>query len=289
MNDIRIITDSASDIPDEYLAAAPEVVMLNIPMVVDGQPRRERRDFSTEEYYDILEKAAELPTTSQITMMEYQEEYARALADGVRHLIVITITGKASNMFNAARMARDNLFEETPAAREQMTIDVVDSKMYTFVYGSAVMEAVKMLRAGMDYTKIVEHLDTIPEHTGVYFAIYKLDYAKRSGRISPAAAFVGEMMGLRPIMSITDGAVNIPFKVRGDKQTIHKIADLYEKEAAPDAPYTILYGTNREAMEQLRDEMAARGHKKCRGIHHIGASITTNSGPTLVGMFFDKK
>lgn len=289
MNDIRIITDSASDIPDEYLAAAPEVVMLNIPMVVDGQPRRERRDFSTEEYYDILEKAAELPTTSQITMMEYQEEYARALADGVRHLIVITITGKASNMFNAARMARDNLFEETPAAREQMTIDVVDSKMYTFVYGSAVMEAVKMLRAGMDYTKIVEHLDTIPEHTGVYFAIYKLDYAKRSGRISPAAAFVGEMMGLRPIMSITDGAVNIPFKVRGDKQTIHKIADLYEKEAAPDAPYTILYGTNREAMEQLRDEMAARGHKKCCGIHHIGASITTNSGPTLVGMFFDKK
>lgn len=289
MNDIRIITDSASDIPDEYLAAAPEVVMLNIPMVVDGQPKRERRDFSTEEYYDILEKADELPTTSQITMMEYQEEYTRALADGVRHLIVVTITGKASNMFNAAQMARENLFEENPAAREAMTIDVVDSKVYTFLYGHAILEAVKMIRAGVDYTKIVEHLDTIPAHTGVYFAIYKLDYAKRSGRISPAAAFVGEMMGLRPIMSITDGAVNIPFKVRGDKQTIHKIADLYEKEAAPDAPYTILYGTNREAMEQLREEMAARGHKKCRGVYHIGASITTNSGPTLVGMFFDKK
>ena len=71
MSKIRIITDSASDIPDEYLALVPEVVMLNIPMVVDGQPKRERRDFSIEEYYDILANAAELPTTSQITMMEY--------------------------------------------------------------------------------------------------------------------------------------------------------------------------------------------------------------------------
>ena len=288
MSNIRIITDSASDIPDEYLAVAPEVVMLNIPMVVDGQPKRERRDFSTEEYYAILERASELPTTSQITMMEYQEEYARALADGVEHLIVLTITGKASNMFNAACMAQDNFFEENPAAKEQMTVDVVDSKVYTFLYGHAVLEAVKMIRSGVEHTEIVRYLDTIPQHTGVYFAIYKLDYAKRSGRISPAAAFVGEMMGLRPIMSITNGAVNIPYKVRGDKQTAQKIVELYEKEGAPDAPYTILYGTNKEMVEELKAALAARGHKKCRGVHHIGASITTNSGPTLVGLFFDK-
>ena len=289
INDIRIITDSASDIPDEYLALVPEVVMLNIPMVVDGQPKRERRDFSTEEYYDILERAAELPTTSQVTMMEYQEEYAKAFADGIRHLIVVTITAKASNMFNAACMAKDNFYEEQPQAKEQMTIDVIDSKEYTFIYGHAVLEGVKMIREGVDYTKIVQHLSTIPQRTGVYFGIYKLDYAKRSGRISPAAAFVGEMMGLRPIMSIVDGEVKIPYKVRGDKQTMQKVIDLFEQEAEPDAPYTIMWATNREAMEQLRDTMKARGHKNCRGIHRIGACITTNSGPTLVGMFYNKK
>ena len=289
MSDIRIITDSASDIPDEYLAVCPEVVMMNIAMVVDGQPKRERRDFSTEEYYGILEKAKELPTTSQITMMEYMEEYRRAYEDGIRHLIVITITGKGSNMFNAACMARTALFEELPEAAQAMTVDVIDSREYTFLYGHAVLEGVKMIRGGADYTKVVEHLSTIPERTGVYFAIYKLDYAKRSGRISPAAAFVGEMMGLRPIMTISDGEVNIPYKVRGDKQAMQKVISLFEQEAEPDAPYTIMWATNREAMEQLRDTMIARGHKNCRGIHHIGACITTNSGPTLVGMFYDKK
>lgn len=289
MKDIRIITDSASDIPDEYLAACPEVVMMNIAMVVDGQPKRERRDFSTEEYYEILEQAKELPTTSQITMMEYAEEYRRAYEEGIRHLIVITITSKGSNMYNSACMARTALYEELPQAAEAMTIDVIDSREYTFLYGNAVLEGVKMIREGADYTAVVEHLSTIPQRTGVHFAIYKLDYAKKSGRISPAAAFVGEMMGLRPIMSITDGAVSIPYKVRGDKQAMQKVIDLFEQEAEPDAPYTIMWATNREAMEQLRDTMAERGHKNCRGIHRIGACITTNSGPTLVGMFYDKK
>ena len=288
MSKIRIITDSASDIPDEYLALVPEVVMLNIPMVVDGQPKRERRDFSIEEYYDILANAAELPTTSQITMMEYQEEYAKAFAEGVEHLIVVTITAKASNMFNAACMARDNLWEEQPETKA-MTIDVIDSREYTFLYGHAVLEGVKMIRGGADYTEIVKHLSTIPQRTGVSFAIYKLDYAKRSGRISPAAAFAGELMGLRPIMSILDGEVKIPHKVRGDKQAVKKMVDLFEQEADPDAPYTIMWATNRPAMEELRDAMAARGHKHCRGIHRIGAAITTNSGPTLVGMFYAKK
>jgi DegV family protein with EDD domain len=288
MSDIRIITDSAADIPQEFLAECPEVVVLNIPMVVDGQPKREGVDFTTREFYDILANAAELPTTSQVTMMEYQEEYARAFTQGVEHLIVVTITGKASNMYNAACMARDNLWEEQPATKA-MTIDVVDSREYTFLYGNAVLEGVKMIRSGADYTQVVNHLSTIPERTGVSFAIYKLDYAKRSGRISPAAAFAGELMGLRPIMSIIDGEVKIPYKVRGDKQAVKKMVDLFEQEAEPDAPYTIMWATNREAMEDLRDTMIARGHTRCRGIHHIGAAITTNSGPTLVGMFYNKK
>jgi len=288
MSKIRIITDSASDIPEEYLALVPEVVMLNIPMVVDGQPKRERRDFSIEEYYDILANASELPTTSQVTMMEYQEAYAKAFADGVEHLIVVTITAKASNMFNAACMARDNLWEEQPETKA-MTIDVIDSREYTFIYGHAVLEGVKMIRSGADYAEVVKHLSTIPERNGVSFAIYKLDYAKKSGRISPAAAFAGELMGLRPIMSIIDGEVQIPYKIRGDKQAVKKMVDLFEQQADPDAPYTIMWATNREAMEQLRDTMKARGHKNCRGIHRIGACITTNSGPTLVGMFYNKK
>jgi len=288
MSKIRIITDSASDIPEEYLALVPEVVMLNIPMVVDGQPKRERRDFSIEEYYDILANASELPTTSQVTMMEYQEAYAKAFDDGVEHLIVVTITAKASNMFNAACMARDNLWEEQPETKA-MTIDVIDSREYTFIYGHAVLEGVKMIRSGADYAEVVKHLSTIPERNGVSFAIYKLDYAKKSGRISPAAAFAGELMGLRPIMSIIDGEVQIPYKIRGDKQAVKKMVDLFEQQADPDAPYTIMWATNRTAMEELRDTMAQRGHTHCRGIHRIGAAITTNSGPTLVGMFYTKK
>ena len=132
INDIRIITDSASDIPDEYLALVPEVVMLNIPMVVDGQPKRERRDFSTEEYYDILERAAELPTTSQVTMMEYQEEYAKAFADGIRHPdvqeinvgLALQIAHKPIHLIGACPVAREADLREVGGVLEQPSLSL---------------------------------------------------------------------------------------------------------------------------------------------------------------------
>ena len=106
MSNIRIITDSAGDIPQEFLVDCPEVVVLNIPMVVNGQPKREGVDFTTQEFYDILAGARELPTTAQVTMMEYQEAYEQAMSDGVAHLIVVTITGKASNMYNVNKLSK---------------------------------------------------------------------------------------------------------------------------------------------------------------------------------------
>jgi len=291
MSDIRIITDSACDIPDDRLAACPEIVMLNIPMVVDGQPRRERKDFSIREYYTVLEQAKELPTTSQITMMEFCEAYKTALEDGVRHLVVVTITGKASNMYNSACMARDALWEERPEARGAMTIDVVDSRTYTVLYGTAILEAVDMIRAGADYTRVVQHLSTIPERVDVSFTIFNLDYAKRSGRISFAAAFVGELLGLRPIMSIIDGAVASTGKVRGDRQAIQKLVSLYEQAAAgaADYPYILLQGGRDDYYEELRQAMLARKHKNVQGHYYIGASVTTNAGPTLVGVIYPRK
>lgn len=284
------ITDSACDIPDESLAAYPEITMLSIPLVVDGQDRRERRDFSTKEFYEVLEAAKELPTTAHITMIEFYEAYCKAADEGAERIVVLTITSKASNMYGAACQATEMLWEQRPELKGKVTVDVVDSREYTVLYGCSLMEAVDMARQGVEHEKVVEYLSTIPEHIDVCFTIFNLDYAKRSGRIGFAAAFVGELLGLRPIMTIRNGEVTMVGKVRGDRQALNRLVDTYKKAAGGDKnyPYLLLQGNRDDMMEELKGCLSKAKAPKESGLYHAGASITINAGPTLVGIVFPR-
>ena len=291
MTRYQFITDSACDIPDDTLEAYPEITMLSIPLVVDGQDKRERRDFSITGFYDALEQSKELPTTAHITMVEFFESYEKAAARGAGHLVVLTITSKGSNMHNAACMAKASFFEEPPALAGKLTIDVIDSRTYTVLYGCALVEAAEMARAGAGREAVVAHLSTIPERMDVYFTIFNLDYAKKSGRIGFAAAFVGELLGLRPVMTIRNGEVTMVGKVRGDKQVLQKLVDNYKTEADGDKnhPYALLYGNREDLLEELKASLKKARAPKEKGIYHCGASITINAGPTLVGIIFPRK
>ena len=109
---------------------------------------------------------------------------------------------------------------------------------------------------------------------------------RKSGRIPSAAAFVGEVMGLRPIMRIHDHAIVTETKVRGDKAIVPKILDLTVKEMIPQTPYCIVYGND----ESVRDEMAQAMTKKVgyppAECFQIGAAIAINAGPKVTGVIF---
>lgn len=291
MTNYRFITDSACDIPDDALAAYPEITILSIPLVVDGQDKRERRDYTLTGFYDALEQAKELPTTAHITMVEFFECYERAVEEGADRLVVVTITSKGSNMYSAACMARDNFFEEHPEQAGRVTIDVIDSRTYTVLYGCALMEAADMAREGREHQLILAHLSSIPERMDVYFTIFNLDHAKKSGRISFAAAFVGELLGLRPLMTIRDGQVTMVGKIRGDRQVLQKMADNYKTAAdgSKNYPYVLLQGNRDDMMAEFKDILKRAKAPAEKGLYHIGASITINAGPTLIGIIFPRK
>ncbi len=285
MSSYRFITDSASDIPDEDLARYG-ITMLGIPMVIDGRGYRERADFTTQKFYEILRQAKELPVTSHITQLEFFEQYQKAWQEGVAHIVVVTITAKGSNMYNAACMAKKLFFEERPQAEDGLTIDVIDSQSYTMVYGTAVIEAAKMAEEGRPHAEIIEYLEHIPERFDIYFTIFNLDYAKRSGRISFAAAFVGELLGLRPIMTLQNGQVTFVEKVRGDKAALARLAELYAEGAAKTGKqgYFMVKGDNEPMAAELQQAIEQQTGRSPDAVYNIGACITLNAGPTLVGV-----
>lgn len=139
---ILLMTDTASDIADEDLIAS-EIMMLPIPITIDGQGYLERMDFTTEEFYDRLAASKELPVTSHISSFTYEQAYKDAFERGYTHVINVTITSEGSNMFVAAVTGKRQFFEEHPEAVGKMEIKVLDSGSYTLGYGYPLVEAGK--------------------------------------------------------------------------------------------------------------------------------------------------
>ncbi|MEG1943189.1 MAG: DegV family protein, partial [Angelakisella sp.] len=201
--------------------------------------------------------------------------------DGV---ICVTITSKGSGIYDAACLAKKLLLEEQPELAEHFTIDVVDSKAYTYVYGMAVVAAARAAREGKCRDEVMSVLRGALDHYTAAVGLFNLFYAKKSGRITTVAAFVGDIMGFRPILCLEDGALVTRAKVRGDSKLIEEMASLYKKQSAEDGrPYYIICADSMPNAELLQKAIGKLTKNPFGGFYRIGAAVTTNSGPTIIG------
>lgn len=281
---IKIITDSAADVPQKE-AREYDIRVMGIPITVDGVTYRESVDFTSEEYYGMLTAAKAIPTTAQITLIEFADAFREEIAAGNRQIICVTITSHGSGIYNAACLARKMVLEERPHTAEKVTIEVVDSASYTYGYGHAVVVAAKAAKEGKPFDEVLALLRKELSTWQVYFAMTNLDFAKKSGRITSAAAFVGEVLGFRPLLTIHNGETDTIQKIRGDHKLIPAMVDIFQKRATNDGRgFYIVLARDKELPKELRKTLEKATGRKCLGEYLIGASVTTNAGPTVFGM-----
>lgn len=281
---LKLITDSAADIPQKEVRAH-NIRVMGIPITVDGTTYREAVDFTSEEYYKMLTAAAAIPTTAQITPIEFADTFREEIAAGNRELICVTITARGSGIYNAACLARQMVLEENADSPEKVVIEVVDSASYTYGYGHAVVVAAKAAQEGKPFAEVLDLLRRELNSWQVYFAMTNLDFAKKSGRITSTAAFVGEMLGFRPLLTIHNGETDTIQKVRGDHKLVPAMLDIFRKRATDDGRgFYIVLARDKELPKELRKTLEKSTGRKCLGEYLIGASVTTNAGPTVFGM-----
>lgn len=281
---LKIITDSAADVPR---AEAEEygIRIMPIPITVDGTTYREGVDFTSEEYYPMLLGASTIPTTAQITPMEFASAFLEEIAAGNRELICVTITARGSGIYNAACLAKNMVLEELPAGEAPVTIEVVDSGAYTYVYGHVVVKAAKAAKEGTPLPEVLELIHRELESHQVYFGLTNLDFAKKSGRITSTAAFVGELLGFRPLLTIHNGETDTIQKVRGDHKLVSAMVEKFQNQASSDGRgFYIVHAQSPELTKDLRKALEKATKRKCLGEYLIGASVTTNAGPTVFGV-----
>ena len=285
MAKIKFLTDSASDITDE-LEKKLDIQIMNFKVAMGDDSYTSRIDFDNEKFYKMLDDFDGIPVTSQITAFEYQETFEKLYSEGYTDVINTTINSKGSATYNNAVMAAEEFYSVHPEAKGKFTIYNIDGESYSGAYGYVVVQGAMKATKDVPAADIVAFMEDWIKNCVIFFAPYTLKYAKKSGRIPSAAAFVGEVMGLRPIMRIHDHAIVTETKVRGDKAIVPKILDLTIKEMIPQTPYCIVYGND----ESVRDEMVQAMTKKVGyppvECFQIGAAIAINAGPTVTGVIF---
>ena len=285
MQRIKIIVDTPCDITDEELKKY-EIGMVGVPITVDGVGYIERESFTCEEFYPILEAAKSLPTTSRVPFDSFLEKYEEAWDDGYTDVIVITLNAGGSAINESAQMAAKQFFEEVSGAVNMFAIHIVDSMTYSIAYGYPAIRAAMMAKEQKSVDDILNYLCDVFSRTESCLVCYTLDYAKKSGRITAAAALAGTLLGLRPTIAMIDGETTITAKSRGDRTATKNLIETYlKRRVSADDPALVVSGSTDAYGRMLRKQLEDELH---RGIPHYkaGAAITINAGPRMAALCF---
>ena len=287
MRKIQIMTDSASDI-----SAADEkqhsISVIPFPVTLGGKSYTSRVDFDNEGFYALMAEHDDIPTTSQITPFQFVDIYLQQARAGVTDLILVLINSRGSSTYdNSVQAIR--LFHEDYPEYPDFRVHSFDGMGYNACYGVPVVEAAKMLEAGAGVEEICAWLEDILPRRQVYFGIYDLKYAARSGRIPTAAAFLGNKLNLKPVMKIFDREISTAAKCRGEKKLVEKIAQLSLSDMEPGTPYQVVYGCDESCLEEIRDAMREALGYEADAVYQIGAAVAANAGPRVVGVAFTRK
>lgn len=288
MSKIQILTDSASDISFED-EKKYGIEILPFQIMLGGKSYTSRVDFDNEGFYKLMSQHDEIPKTSQITPYEFQELYLKQAEAGVTDLIMVLINSHGSATHGNSIMAKEEFFEEHPEYVGKINIYSIDGYGYNAIYGWPVLQAAKMRDEGKRAEEIVAYLTELMPKRELYFGIYELKYAGKSGRIPTAAAFIGDKLGLKPVMKIFDNEITTAAKCRGEKNLITKIVDMAVTDMEPGTPYQVVYGCDRTCLDDLIAAMTAKAGYGPDGCYQIGAAVAANSGPKVAGVAFTKK
>ena len=276
---VKIITDSTADF------TAAEAAELGIDIV------HLRTRFGDEEYVDgiglspmqFYEKLVEndvMPCTSQPSPAEFESAFSAAL-ETADEVVAITISAELSGTYQSAVIA---------AGGFDGRVRVVDSRSASIGEQILVRYAARLASEGRPAAEIESLLAENRSRICVLALLDTLEYLKRGGRISAAAAAVGSVFSIKPVITIRDGAVAVIGKARGSKNGSNLLSQMIEKYGVDfSMPYTLGYtGISDAMLIKYRDDSARlwTGHTDNLPVMTIGSVIGTHAGPGAIGVAF---
>lgn len=282
MQKIKIITDSASDIPLE-LAKEYDIEVIGFELNIDGKIYQEGKDLTTDQFYDLLESSSSLPKTVAITPMQFENYYKQYYDEGYTDILYVSIASRASGTFNNSLIAKANFFDNNPELK--LNIVNIDGKNYSGSYGYPIIQAAKKLANGESLEDVAEYIEDWTKCVEIYFTPYSLRFVRKSGRLNAAAAFAGEVLGLKPVISLIEAVSGVCAKIRGEKNIFPGLLKFTER-MVPQSPYTMLIGRKNNHTVEWEKELTKHLGYPPEMVFQVGVTIASHAGTDLVGIIF---
>ncbi len=267
-----IVTDSTADPPAGYFERTG-VRMVPLKVHFGDETFRDLVDLGPDEFYDRLETAPVLPTTSQPSVGEFRACYEE-LAASHEHVFSFHLSGKLSGTYQAALTAADGF----------ANVDVYDTLSVSMGMTMLIERLRARLAGGIELPEARAYVQKYVLKHHILFQVSTLEYLRRGGRIGRAQSMVGDVLGIRPLITIAGGELLPYAKVRGERRALEGMAAAFAEWSAPEAEiYYTVWGARADREVALLDDAlrAARpGAKEIPG-GRVGAVVGTHGGPGI--------
>ena len=279
MGKILLYADNACDL-DRELIEELGVKLFYISTTINDQTYYDRLDLEPGEFYKMISQPGVVPTTAQIPPGVFQEEFEKALADNDDELIYIAFSSGLSGTYQSACLARDMV--------DPKRITVIDSLSASVGYGLTVVRAARARAAGKGKEEIISEIQDNIAHIQHIFIVGNFEMLKRGGRISAAAATLGNLLSIKLICHFVDGKIHPLEKVHGEKKAKRRLLEIMAERGQGLSEQLIGINHSNDYKGALEIKHLIEERFGCREfvVSEIGAVIGSHVGAGTYSVFF---
>jgi DegV family protein with EDD domain len=276
MPGVHVVTDSACDLTDE-LASSAGITVVPLTIRFGSEELLDRRDLSPADFWRRCKESPALPETAAPSPGAFQEAFEQAADQGASGILCVTLSSGVSATYQSALTAAATFTDRIP-------VTVVDSRSLTMGQGLMCLAAAERAAAGDDLDSIARMVTDQIGRTHVFGVLGALDHLQRGGRIGGAAALVGSLLSIKPVIQVKDGLVEQESKQR----TRARALDYLVAKVAADGPLDRLAVCNGAAsdIDAVVSRLGEIATAHTAVVVELGPVVGTHSGPETIGVCY---
>ncbi|MDD2480923.1 MAG: DegV family protein [Lutispora sp.] len=272
---IALITDSSCDLPVEIIKEH-SIFTLPLRVIYPDKEYSDGIDITPQEVYDRMPN--EIPKTSMASPSDCATLLESLRNQGIRNILSVNISSGLSGTFDMVKMVSKDF--------PDLNIIAIDSKNLSMGLGFMVYEAAKMISEGLKIDEIKEKVIALREKIKIFYCIPILEYLKKGGRINTVAATIGDIMDIKPIISVNEeGKYYSHAKVRGRKKSLDKLVEIAKEISEGHmVNLAVMHGNAEIEAVKIKNTLSELPNVKEIVFGQIGPALGVHTGPGLVGV-----
>lgn len=277
---VKIVTDSTSYINIETLKDL-DIKTVNLTVNFPDESFTET-SVSYDYFYNKIEKSRSIPTSSQPTLGEVYNTFKDIVSRG-EAVLGIFLSSKMSGTYATALSAKQMILEKYPDA----LIHIFDSKTNCMAMGIQVVEGAMMAKAGKKMEEIIQTVEHVSKRVQFLFVPASLQYLIKGGRIGGAAALIGSLLQIRPILYVNDGMTDVMARIRGTRKAINHMLRILNEDAQNYGIRHLMVHHIHDPIQgnELAEKLAAQYNRIVPSLP-VGPVIGAHVGPGTVGIVY---